>query len=150
MHIPSRSNVNNFSSLLYKATGCKFNLLVYISAALLDNCTSYLFLAHKAHVKSPLYAVVYAVCTRWMYKGSIAVLRGVGSRHTEGRGTGDVSESRAYTHRRRENMVANWLRHSSEAVLRVPFEISSFLSFSVHTRISGWEKGERERKRRGT
>lgn len=135
-----------------KITGCKFNLLVYISAALLDNCTSYLFLVHKAQVKSSLYAIVYAVCTHWMYKGSIAVLRGVGSRHTEGRGTGDVSESRAYTHRRRENMVANWLRHSSEAVLRVPFEISSFLSFStrVPRHEEGRKKGERERERRGT
>lgn len=52
----------------FKITGCKFNLLVCISTALLDNCTSYLFLAHKAHVKSPLYAeytqYVRAGCTR--------------------------------------------------------------------------------------
>lgn len=123
---------------------------MYIFAALLDNCTN-LFVAHKAHVKSPLYAIVRSI-TRWMYKGSIAVLRGVGSRHTEGRDTGDVSESRAYTHRRRENMVANWLRHSSEAVLRVPFERSRLFYRFPCTRVprryeEGREKRERKRER---
>lgn len=29
-------------------------------------------------------------------------------------------------------MVANWLWHSSEAVLRVPFEISTLFSFFFH------------------
>lgn len=118
---------------------------MYISVALLDNCKSYPFRRSQSarKITSERRSTPY---TSWMYKGSIAVLRGVGkSAHAEGRGTGDVSESRAYTHRRRENMVANWLRHSSEAVLRVPFEISSFLSFSPCTRVHRHEGGRENR-----
>jgi len=44
-------------------------------------------------------------------------------------------------------MVANWLRHSSEAVLRVPFEISSFLPFFVYTRSPARRGARRERER---
>lgn len=44
-------------------------------------------------------------------------------------------------------MVANWLRHSSEAVLRVPFEISSFLPRPPCTRVHS--EGGRERRKEG-
>jgi hypothetical protein len=83
-------------------------------------------------------------------RGLVAGRRGGSGEH--------VSPGRAYTRRRRENMVANWLRHSSEAVPRVPFEISPLFSSPFRrssvpcTRVHLHDRGlhEGEKVERGT